>query len=687
MENYLAWLLLATPLAASIGILLRWHRDHGTAIFVSITSAVICFFVALGVAFGGVPAPEPWTWLSLPGSAESPGMQIEIGMIFDALSKGMLLVVTGVGLLVHIFSYGYMKEDSSRGRFFGGLSIFMFSMTGIVLSTNLIELFFFWEGVGLSSYLLIGFWFTKESAAAAANKAFVCNRLADFGFMIGILTYWLLAGTVSITPEAVANFHPQTALPQVQSTLTAVEQAVHQHHGPAILARNGGAVAASSFLLAIMVLGLFAGCVGKSAMFPFHVWLPDAMEGPTPVSALIHAATMVAAGVYMLCRVFPLLIVSPAGMFVIASIGCFTAIFAALIAVQQNDIKRILAYSTLSQLGYMVMAVGCGGPDAAMFHLTTHAFFKALLFLAAGSVIHALHDEQDIWKMGGLGKKIPLTFYTFVIGMLALSGLWPLAGCWSKDYVLEVADAYHPSFLPEAFHYIFYWTGLPLNFFTAFFQHIFYWTGVLAAFFTAFYMTRLVVVAFFGSARTHAAEHPHESPPVMTVPLVILAILSVLGGFIGIQAYYHDWFISVLSTISIAPTGPEAWGSEGGGLPAWLAPLISVPTAFVIAGLVSAYFLYVGKDRDPLHIEFLAKKFYFDEAYDRGLVGGQQWAAAAFNWIDSWILEGLIIRGAAYISVGFGELLRLFQTGSLQTYAFIFSIGGILLIYFTLFAH
>jgi len=656
MEHYIAWILLVAPLTASIAILLHLYRKHDMAIFASVGSAVICFLVALDVAFGNLPAPEPWTWISLPGSVESPGVNIEIGMVFDALSKGMLLIVTGVGLLVHIFSIGYMKEDPSRGRFFGGLSIFMFSMTGIVLATNLIELFFFWEGVGLSSYLLIGFWFTKESAAAAANKAFVCNRLADFGFMIGILTYWLLSGTVSIDPAAVASYHPATSLPQVQSTLSSVEQAIH-HHGPSILTRHTGGIAATQFLLAIMVLGLFAGCVGKSAMFPFHVWLPDAMEGPTPVSALIHAATMVAAGVYMLCRVYPLLILSPFGMFVIASIGCFTAIFAALIAVQQNDIKRILAYSTLSQLGYMVMAVGCGGPDAAMFHLSTHAFFKALLFLAAGSVIHSLHDEQDIWKMGGLAKKIPLTFYTFVIGMLALSGCWPLAGCWSKDYVLEVAETYGP---------------------------VYYWVGVITAFLTAFYMTRLVVVAFFGKARTPAAEHPHESPAVMTGPLVVLSVLSVIGGFIGIKTYYHDWFDGVLGTLHLTPAvvpGAESM------FPAWLAPLISVPTAFVIAGLVSAYFLYTGKDRDPLHIEFLAKKFYFDEVYDRSLVGGQQWAAIIFNWIDSWILEGLIIRGAAFISVGVGEILRLFQTGSLQTYAFIFSIGGVLLIYFTLFSH
>jgi NADH-quinone oxidoreductase subunit L len=652
-DHYLAWILLVAPLAASIAILLRWYRDEESAMFASVGSAALCFVIALDVAFGGLPAPEPWTWISLPGSSESPGVNVEVGMIFDALSKGMLLIVTGVGLLVHIFSVGYMKGDPSRGRFFGGLSIFMFSMTGIVLATNLIELFFFWEGVGLSSYLLIGFWFTKESAAAAANKAFICNRLADFGFMIGILTYWLLSGTVSITPDAVAHFHPAASMPQVGSTLSAVQQVMH--HGPSFQARHAGGVAGSSFLLAIMVLGLFSGCVGKSAMFPFHVWLPDAMEGPTPVSALIHAATMVAAGVYMLCRVYPLLILSPFGMFVIASIGCFTAIFAALIAVQQNDIKRILAYSTLSQLGYMVMAVGCGGPDAAMFHLSTHAFFKALLFLAAGSVIHSLHDEQDIWKMGGLAKKIPLTYYTFGIGTLALIGCPPFAGFWSKDYILETAYAYGP---------------------------IFYWVGVITAALTAFYMTRLMVVAFLGEARSPAAEHPHESPHVMTVPLILLAILSALGGFIGIKSYYHDWLASVLLVVGPTPTLPVAAPAETGGFPDWVVPL-----AFVFAGVVAAWHLYRDRKTDPLHIQFLARKFYFDEIYQRNLVGGQDLTGRVFNWIDSWILEGFIIRGAAYLSVGVGEILRLFQTGSLQTYALIFSLGGVVLIYFTLFAH
>jgi NADH-quinone oxidoreductase subunit L len=344
-------------------------------------------------------------------------------------------------------------------------------------------------------------------------------------------------------------------------------------------------------------------------------------------------------------------------MWFIASIGCFTAIFAAVIAVQQNDIKRILAYSTLSQLGYMVMAVGCGGPDAAMFHLTTHAFFKALLFLAAGAVIHALHDEQDIWKMGGLAKKIPLVYYTFGIGMLALIGCPPFAGFFSKDYILSVAYAYNP---------------------------IYYWVGVITAFFTAFYMTRLMIVAFFGEARTPAAEHPHSSPAVMTVPLILLAFLSLIGGFaLNIEGYYHGWFVSVLHSLgSISPDAGHVTVPEAGMYVERVFPL-----AAVFFGVLFAYHLYRDRNEDPLHIKFLARKFYFDEIYERSLVGGQQMAANTLNWIDSWILDGLIIRGAAYLSVGLGELLRLFQTGSLQTYAFIFSIGGVLLIYFTLFNH
>jgi NADH-quinone oxidoreductase subunit L len=652
----IAWFLLIAPPASAIAILLHLHRkpDNGekfnSAIFASVGSASVCFLLALAVAWGGIPEPKAWDWISLPG------FHIEIGMIFDPLSKGMLLVVTGVGLLIHIYSIGYMAHDPGRGRFFGGLSIFMFSMTGITLATNLIMLFFFWEGVGLSSYLLIGFWFERESAAQAANKAFVCNRLADFGFMIGILTYWFLTGTVSIKPADLAQSYYQSSMPAVQSTLTDSNGQTPEMR--AVIPHSGGLTTPDPRLLTLMVLGLFAGCVGKSAMFPLHVWLPDAMEGPTPVSALIHAATMVAAGVYMLCRVYPLLLLSQTGLFLIACVGCFTSIFAALIAVQQNDIKRILAYSTLSQLGYMVMAVGCGGPDAAMFHLTTHAFFKALLFLAAGSVIHALHEEQDIWKMGGLANKIPLTFWTFAIGTLALMGCPPFAGFFSKDYVLSVAYAYHP---------------------------IFYGVGVVTAFLTAFYMTRLVVVAFLGSAHTPAAEHPHESPPVMTVPLILLAICSVVAGwsFLGLRNFFHGWSIGVLQGVGqIANHGLFVPVHEAGFFLESVVPFLTV-----FFGALLAYHLYRDRSTDPIHIAILAGKFYIDEFYDRSLVGGQQMAARFLNWIDAWILDGLILRGAAYLSVGVGEILRLFQTGSLQGYAFLFSLGGVLLIYFTLFTH
>jgi len=646
MEQYYAWFLLIAPLAATIAILLDLHRKPNYAAGASIGSAAVCFLTALAVTTGAIKEPPTFDWISLPG------LKVDIGMIFDPLSKGMLLVVTGIGLLIHIYSYGYMDHDPGKGRFFGGLSIFMFSMTGIVLADNLIMMFLFWEGVGLSSYLLIGFWFEKESAAVAANKAFICNRLADFGFMLGILTFWFLMNTVSLRSDVLAESYQHLLLPRVQigSTLTPEErETMHLHP---IVSRMGS-IATSPVILTLMVLGLFAGCVGKSAMFPLHVWLPDAMEGPTPVSALIHAATMVAAGVYMLCRVYPLLLLSPFGLNVIAVIGCFTAIFAALIAVQQNDIKRILAYSTLSQLGYMVMAVGCYGPDAAMFHLTTHACFKALLFLAAGSVIHALHEEQDIWKMGGLYDKIPLTFWTFAIGYVALSGVPPFAGFFSKDYLLSIAYARSPGF---------------------------YWVGVLTAGLTAFYMTRLVVVAFFGPPRTHAAEHPHESPAVMTIPLVLLAVLSVIVGWpwLGLKDFFHGWSDSVLQTTGL----PAATPGDAGVFIEML-----VPIAVVAGGMALAYLLYWGRATDPLDVKVLAHKFYIDEFYDRSIGGGHQMAARFINWIDSWILNGLIVRGSAYVSVAVGEVLRLFQTGSLQGYAFLFSLGGVILIYFTLFSH
>src|SRR5471030_404358 len=417
----LPWLILFLPLLATAVITLFTLRCKTTSSLISIGAVVGGFILTIVfISANGfhINAETSTNWLTIGD------LHVDFGLKLDALSLMMLLIVTGVGGAIHIYSYAYMDEDPGKARFFAFMSLFTFSMLGIVLANNFLMLFIFWELVGVSSYLLIGFWFEKPSAGDAAKKAFIVNRLGDFGFLAGILMVWGLLGSL--------NFG------ELQSALLA---------NPALL---GGCATVAGLLI-------FCGTVGKSAQFPLHVWLADAMEGPTPVSALIHAATMVAAGVYMLCRT--LFLFNDSALHVIAYIGGFTSLLAALIAVQQNDIKRILAYSTLSQLGYMVMAVGLSGPTPAMYHLTTHAFFKALLFLGAGSVIHALHEEQDIWKMGGLFNKIPLTFGTFAIGMLALIGCPPFAGFFSKDYVLSIAYAYGAGF---------YWVGVITAGLTAF---------------------------------------------------------------------------------------------------------------------------------------------------------------------------------------------------------------------------
>jgi len=519
-----------------------------------------------------------------------------------------------------------MDEDRSKARFFAKLSLFTFSMLGIVLANNFIELFIFWELVGVSSYLLIGFWFEKPSAADAAKKAFFTNRLGDFGFLLGILVVWAALGSLNFT--------------QLQSTLVA---------NPA--AR--GTIATVAGLL------IFCGAAGKSAQFPLHVWLPDAMEGPTPVSALIHAATMVAAGVYMLCRTFS--IYTPEALHVIAYIGGFTALLAALIAVQQNDIKRILAYSTLSQLGYMVMAVGLAGPTPAMFHLTTHAFFKALLFLGAGSVIHGLHEEQDIWKMGGLKKKMPVTFWTFIIGTLALSGVPPFSGFYSKDSILGQAldQAYDNPAL-----------GYPL-----------FAVGVFVAGLTTFYMFRLFFVAFLGEARTEKAKHAHESPAVMSLPLVVLAVFALVGGYIGITNIYGSQFVAGHETLSIAEQAIE--------------PLHNIVPMFlgigaVVVGLFAAFKLYNNAATDPLPAKLgglataMKNKFYFDELYEATFIRAHDFIAAVMDVIDRWFVEGFcigLVRGGTDLT---GRALRLVQTGNLQTYAFLFVLGVAVVLYFVL---
>ncbi|HWN65900.1 MAG TPA: NADH-quinone oxidoreductase subunit L, partial [Candidatus Binatus sp.] len=461
----LPWCVLLLPLGSAIAITLFMLRFKALSSFISV-AAVLGSFACSWLVFrqSNISAPGS-TWIEISGVFKVP-----FGFVLDNLSKTMLVLVSGVGSLIHIYSLGYMRDDEGKSRYFAALSLFMFAMLGIVLSNNFVMLFIFWELVGFTSYVLIGHWFERDAAADAAKKAFITTRIGDFGFMIGILMVWASTGSVvfaEIAPRlSILTSHPA--------------------------------------FLTITALLIFCGAVGKSAQFPLHVWLPDAMEGPTPISALIHAATMVAAGVYMLVRVGFIIQVSQTALLVVAWVGTITAVLAALIATQQSDIKRILAYSTLSQLGYMVMAVGLASNEAAMFHLFTHAFFKALLFLAAGSVIVMLHHEQDIWKMGGLSRNLPITFLTFAAGALALIGCPPFSGFFSKDAILALA----------------YEQNTPI-----------FVLGLLTAFLTAFYVVRLLVVAFLGKPRSEIARQSKESPMVMTGPLIVLAFLATVGGF------------------------------------------------------------------------------------------------------------------------------------------------------------
>jgi NADH-quinone oxidoreductase subunit L len=614
----LPWLILFLPLAATAVITLFTLRSKTVSSLLSIGAIVAGFVMTLifinANGFGLQDAETTCNWLSIGG------LQVDFGLKLDALSMMMLLIVTGVGGAIHIYSYGYMHEDRSMARFFAFLSLFTFSMLGIVLANNFLMMFIFWELVGVSSYLLIGFWYEKPSAGDAAKKAFITNRLGDFGFLAGILMVWGLLGSL--------NFH------ELASNLAA-----HPY------LYEGGATVAG--------LLIFCGAVGKSAQFPLHVWLADAMEGPTPVSALIHAATMVAAGVYMLCRVFFLL--DNEALHVIAYIGGFTALLAALIAVQQNDIKRILAYSTLSQLGYMVMSVGLAGQTPAMFHLTTHAFFKALLFLGAGSVIHGLHEEQDIWKMGGLIKKMPVTFWTFIIGTLALSGVPPFSGFYSKDSILGQA-------LEQK-------------------NYLLFGVGVFVAGLTTFYMFRLFFVAFLGEPRTDKGKHAHESPLVMTAPLVVLAVLALIGGYIGITNIYDAQFGMAGEKLSFGDQFAEPFHN--------LPPMLCGVGA-VAVGFFAALALYRRAATDPLPAKLgalataMKNRFYFDEIYEATFIRAHDAIAAVANFIDQWILEFLcisFIRGGTDLT---GRGLRLLQSGNLQTYAFLFVLGVAVVLYFVL---
>jgi len=597
MNSLLPWCSLLLPLVSAIAITLFTLRSRALSSFISI-GAVLGSFVCSCLIFTrqGISARE-FNWIDFVGV-----FRVPFGFVLDNLSKTMLVLVSGVGSLIHIYSLGYMRDDEGKSRYFAALSLFMFAMLGIVLSNNFVMLFIFWELVGFTSYVLIGHWFERDAAADAAKKAFITTRIGDFGFMLGILMVWAATGSVvfaEIAPRlSILTSHP-------------------------------------AFLTTASLL-IFCGAVGKSAQFPLHVWLPDAMEGPTPVSALIHAATMVAAGVYMLVRIGFIIQASQTALLVIAWIGTITAMLAALIATQQSDIKRILAYSTLSQLGYMVMAVGLASNEAAMFHLFTHAFFKALLFLAAGSVIVMLHHEQNIWKMGGLSRNLPITFLTFGAGALALIGCPPFSGFFSKDAILAVA----------------YERNMPI-----------FVVGLLTAFLTAFYVIRLFVVVFFGNARSEIARKSNESPAVMTGPLIVLALLAILGGF----AFFARNFLVLPVEKNIA----------------LFVPALAIIALVLGSGL--AITLYHNRKSEPFDIELFRRLFYFNEFYSWLINWTQELLARISAFCDRWIIDAGVVGGTSGGTWGIGALLRLIQGGNLQAYLFLFGLGIVALIYFAVF--
>jgi NADH-quinone oxidoreductase subunit L len=568
-------------------------------------------------------------WFQM-GDPGAPGTVVKLGWVLDPLTAVMLVMVSFVGLLIFIYSVGYMARDENFTRFFCFLSLFAGAMLGVVIANSLLLFFICWELVGLTSYLLIGFWYHKPAAAAAAKKAFITTRIGDVLFLLGMVWLYSQTGTLLFYDGSGGGCLEQSAL-------------------DALVVRTTGAGMAVSTGIGLLIL---CGAIGKSGQVPLHVWLPDAMEGPTPVSALIHAATMVAAGVFLVARVYPLMAAHPAGaaagtgaLEAVTWVGSITAVFAASIAVAQTDIKRILAYSTVSQLGYMMMGLGVGGVAVGMFHLITHAFFKSLLFLGAGSVIHGCHEQQDIRRMGGLRKFMPVTFATYAIGMLALSGV-PLlfSGFWSKDEILHAARGWNISQAP-------------------------FYLGAIGALLTAFYMTRQVALVFFGSNRgggresapsppeamPHATpeparlheEHgsPHESPAIMTIPLIVLAAFSILLGFIGTPAW--PWFQSFLNGESASVN--FARFSQAGVL-----PLMLFSTLIVFLGLGLGWWFYGRKpirrsdEPDPLALlrpdifALLRNGYFIDELYEHTVVAFNAWWSRACAWLDRWVWNGAV---------------------------------------------
>jgi len=644
-QNPYLWLIPTLPLAgAAINGFLGRRSSKKAVTTIALVFPGLAFALALKIALGFSSATAPYVfqlahWIRS-GSIGLPNyFTADFAFYLDQLSLVMLLVVTGVGFLIHVYSVGYMSDDPSYYRFFTYLNLFMFFMLTLILADNYLMMFVGWEGVGLASYLLIGFWFTKDSAASAGKKAFIVNRIGDFGFLIGLFLIIQHFGSLNFT-DVFAKVAP-----------LGVESS-----GPGLLTAIG--------------ILLMVGACGKSAQIPLYVWLPDAMEGPTPVSALIHAATMVTAGVYMVARSHVIFERAPIALTVVAIIGTLTALFAATIGITQTDIKKVLAYSTVSQLGYMFVACGVGAFSAGIFHLMTHAFFKGLLFLGAGSVIHAVGGEQDMRKMGGLKTYIPTTFTVMLIATAAIAGIPPLAGFWSKDEILWKAFEANPA----------YWV-----------------IGAITAFITSFYMFRLLFMTFWGDYKgiqvddhghAHAAHahgdhghgEPHESPMVMLAPLMVLALLSLVGGLVGIHHGFGHFLEPVFGEFPQAVT-------EGSGNTEWL--LMGISVLFSFGGLALAYILYVSKPYLPEKIstslgsfyDAVVNKYYVDEIYAKLFVKPLVDGSNSILWqgVDRKVIDDSV-NNAADSARHVSDEVRHMQSGNLRSYAGWIAAGAAVLI-------
>lgn len=646
MEN----LYLLVPMAPLLGAIIaglfgRWvgliwsHRATIILVALSLISSIIVFIDVLkGNTYNG----SVYTWLT---SGET---IFEIGFLIDTLSATMMVVVTSVSLMVHIYTIGYMHGDPGYQRFFSYISLFTFSMLMLVMSNNFLQLFFGWEAVGLVSYLLIGFWYTRPTAIYANLKAFLVNRVGDFGFLLGIGLVLMYFGTLDY--ELVFAHAEHMA-----------SRSVEIWPGQ------------SWMLMTVICLLLFVGAMGKSAQFPLHVWLPDSMEGPTPISALIHAATMVTAGIFMVARMSPLFEYSEAALSTVLVIGGITTLFMALVAVVQNDIKRVVAFSTLSQLGYMTVALGASAYSAAIFHLMTHAFFKALLFLGAGSVIIAMHHEQDMRKMGGLRRYMPITFATMFIAALASAGVPGFSGFFSKDAIIE---AVHFSQLPGS--------GFA------------YFCVLTTVFVTALYTFRLMFMTFYGEPRMdkHTREHLHESPWVVTIPLVVLAVPTVASGWLIGTLLFGDYFTGVIEIQEQHDVVALMKEHYTGIVGMMVHSLMTLPFWLAMAGIFTAWFLYQYKVELPGKIRkivgpvytLLDRKYYIDEFYSWLFAGGlRSLSSVLWKYGDIKVIDGLMVNGSAKAVAWFSTVARRFQSGYIYHYAFSMIVGVFVLMSLWLF--